>query len=121
MVGTLPASAGGHRVVSATSGDVRSWQRAEVATVMTLASLIVLRERRMRVGKREYVLVRAALSSVQEDILKWAAAGKSNTDIATILGMGQRAVAYHFGEIFKKLGVASRSQAVAAFASRTTL
>ncbi|WP_428670284.1 helix-turn-helix transcriptional regulator [Roseibium sp.] len=55
-----------------------------------------------------------ALSSQQVEILKWAAEGKSNTDIATILNLSKRGVAYHMSEILRKLGVASRAQAVSA-------
>jgi len=54
------------------------------------------------------------LSDAQKEILKWAAAGKSNGDIATILGMSRRGCEYHLSEIYRKLGVSSRAQAVAA-------
>lgn len=57
----------------------------------------------------------STLSDVQAEILRWAAAGKSNGDIATILGISRRGCDYHMGAIYKKLGVSSRSQAVAAY------
>jgi LuxR family transcriptional regulator len=53
-----------------------------------------------------------SLSPPQREILKWVAAGKSNFDIATILGLPERTVRYHVSEILRKLGVVSRSQAV---------
>lgn len=59
--------------------------------------------------------VASSLSELQADILHWAAEGKSNGDIATILGISRRGCDYHLGEIYKKLGVASRAQAVAAY------
>lgn len=54
------------------------------------------------------------LTNTQANILQWAAAGKSNGDIAEIIGLSPRNCQYHMGEIFRKLGVATRSQAIAA-------
>lgn len=55
------------------------------------------------------------LSASQSNILRWAAAGKSNGDIAAILGLTPRNCAYHLGEIYRKLGVGSRAQAIVLF------
>lgn len=57
------------------------------------------------------------LSAQQIEILRWAAEGKSNTDIADITGHTKRTVTYHVSEILRKLGVATRSQAVALLAA----
>lgn len=57
----------------------------------------------------------ADLSARQIEILHWAAQGKSNGDIAAIVGRSKRAVDWHISEILRKLKVASRSQAVALF------
>ena len=54
------------------------------------------------------------LTDTQASILQWAAAGKSNGDIAEIVGLSRRNCEYHMGEIFRKLGVATRGQAIAA-------
>jgi DNA-binding CsgD family transcriptional regulator len=56
-------------------------------------------------------LAMRSLSNVQYGILSWIAEGKSNVDIATIIGLQERAVRYHVTEILRKLGVASRTQA----------
>ncbi len=56
------------------------------------------------------------LTGTQATILKWAAAGKSTGDIATIIGLTARNCEYHLGQIYKKLGVSSRGQAIAALA-----
>lgn len=53
-----------------------------------------------------------SLTATQLEILSWARQGKSNRDIATILGISPRTVNYHMSEILKKLGVASRTQAI---------
>lgn len=55
------------------------------------------------------------LSEAQREILKWMAEGKSNPDIATITGITERTIRYHVSEILRKLGVATRMQAVAIF------
>ena len=51
------------------------------------------------------------LSDMQKEVLSWIAEGKSNTDIATIMDINERAVRYHVSEILRKLGVATRMQA----------
>ena len=55
----------------------------------------------------------AGLTNRQLEILNWAAAGKSNGDIATILSQSRRAIDYHMSEILRKLRVTSRTQAIA--------
>jgi DNA-binding CsgD family transcriptional regulator len=60
------------------------------------------------------------LSGTQLNFLRWAAEGKSSADIAAISGATRRTVDYHFAEILRKLGVASRVQAVAWLAQADT-
>jgi len=52
------------------------------------------------------------LSPREREILKWVAAGKTNPDIATILGIGMPTVATHLKRIFAKLSVHDRVSAV---------
>jgi LuxR family transcriptional regulator len=52
-----------------------------------------------------------ALSVAQCEISEWIAQGKSNADIATIMGLNERAVRYHVTQILRKLDVVSRAQA----------
>jgi NarL family two-component system response regulator LiaR len=52
------------------------------------------------------------LSGRELDILKLAAKGISNKDIADQLSLSPRTVQAHLGHIFNKLGVASRTEAV---------
>jgi DNA-binding CsgD family transcriptional regulator len=58
-----------------------------------------------------------SLSSLQREVLKWIASGKSNADIALIVGQSKRSIDYHVIEILKKLEVGSRAQAAAMYAS----
>ncbi|HIH2750523.1 TPA: helix-turn-helix domain-containing protein [Burkholderia lata] len=57
------------------------------------------------------------LSRPQREILKWISDGKSNSIIAEIIGLNERAVRYHVSQILQKLGVATRSQAAVIFGS----
>jgi len=60
----------------------------------------------------------AALTPRETEVLSWLAKGKTNRDIADILGMSHRTVNKHLEHIFEKLGVETRA-AAAALASRT--
>lgn len=59
----------------------------------------------------------AALTPRETEVLTWLARGKTNRDIAEILGMSHRTVNKHLEHIFEKLGVETRA-AAAALASR---
>jgi DNA-binding response OmpR family regulator len=60
----------------------------------------------------------AALTPRETQVLSWLAKGKTNRDIAEILGMSHRTVNKHLEHIFEKLGVETRA-AAAALASRS--
>ena len=59
-----------------------------------------------------------ALTPRETEVLSWLAKGKTNRDIADILGMSHRTVNKHLEHIFEKLGVETRA-AAAALASRS--
>lgn len=57
-------------------------------------------------------LVRAlGLTDREAEVMLWVAQGKSNVDVATILGMSEKTVKKHLGSVFEKLGVESRTAA----------
>lgn len=56
-------------------------------------------------------LVRLGLTPREAEVLYWIAQGKSNPDIATILGSSVRTVHKHVEHIFQKLGVETRNAA----------
>lgn len=58
-----------------------------------------------------------SLTPRETEVLSWLAKGKTNRDIADILGMSHRTVNKHLEHIFEKLGVETRT-AAAAVASR---
>ncbi|CAN5375624.1 response regulator transcription factor [soil metagenome] len=62
-------------------------------------------------------LATAALTPRETEVLSWIAKGKTNRDVAEILGMRPRTVNKHLEHVFEKLGVETRA-AAAALASR---
>ena len=51
------------------------------------------------------------LTRREAEVLLWVAQGKSNGEVATILGMSEKTVKQHMGSIFQKLGLESRNAA----------
>lgn len=64
-------------------------------------------------------LLSLGLTSREAEVLFWIAQGKSNPDIATILGAGVRTIHKHVENIFRKLGCETR--AAAAVTAQETL
>jgi len=58
-------------------------------------------------------LENASLTKRESEVLSWLVKGKTNRDIADILGMSPRTVNKHLEHIFAKLGVETRTAAVA--------
>ena len=55
-----------------------------------------------------------SLTAREKEILVWVKEGKNNWEIASILDITQDTVKFHLKNIFQKLNVANRSQAIAA-------
>src|SRR5262249_52971773 len=58
------------------------------------------------------LLKRLGLTEREGEVLHWLAEGKSNPEIAIILGMSPRTAGKHVEHIFEKLGVESRAAAL---------
>ncbi|VXB94913.1 DNA-binding transcriptional regulator, CsgD family [Pseudomonas sp. 8BK] len=58
-------------------------------------------------------LMAPEISQREIEVLHWAKEGKSTWDISNILSISERTVKFHFGNIFRKLDVLNRSQAIA--------
>jgi DNA-binding response OmpR family regulator/DNA-binding CsgD family transcriptional regulator len=56
---------------------------------------------------------RFGLTNREAEVLYWLSCGKSNRDIADILGISYRTVDKHLEHLFAKIGVESRSSAIA--------
>ena len=68
---------------------------------------------RERIGKLQQHFT---LTLREAEVLYWLTMGKSNRDIADILGMSYRTVDKHLEHVYAKISVESRSGAVAASA-----
>ncbi len=74
--------------------------------------MIVLEERGAPPGPAS--LLALGLTTREAEVLYWIAQGKSNPDIATILGANVRTVHKHVEHIFQKLGLETRNAAMLA-------
>ena len=56
-------------------------------------------------------LTALGLTERESEVLLWVAQGKGNADVALLLGMAEKTVKKHMGNIFDKLGVENRNAA----------
>ena len=92
-------------------------QEAQAAG-LTIYWLSVLSQAKAKIeaphGRRaKSIATPPTLSPRERTVLIWMKEGKTNWEIAKILGLSERTVRFHVGSIFEKLGVTSRTQAVA--------
>ena len=94
--------------------------QAEFELHLTLArrqrELLILLEEKSATGSTS--LDHYQLTPRELDVLTWVAKGKTNRDIAEILGMSPRTVNKHLEHIYVKLGVETRSAAAALVAGK---
>ena len=74
-------------------------------------SLLLLEER--ATAPRPEALERLGVSRREAEVLVWVAEGKTNGEVATILGISPRTVQKHLEHIYQKLGVETRTAAAA--------
>jgi DNA-binding CsgD family transcriptional regulator len=65
-----------------------------------------------RLGGAAAKVVGVSLTAREREVLEWVAAGKTNRDIASILGTRPRTIEKHLERIYEKLGVENRTAAV---------
>ncbi|MEW9031995.1 MAG: response regulator transcription factor [Planifilum fimeticola] len=112
---SIRAGATGYLLKDAPSGDViaavRSAHRGESTLHPVMARKLLNNlsggERRMERGGGDDFLTPREL-----DVLQWMVKGLSNKEIAEQLFISDKTVKIHVSNIFKKLGVKSRSQAI---------
>ena len=79
----------------------------------TLGETMLLLELQREGTQAASRLSHAALTPRETEVLSWLAKGKTNRDIADILGMSPRTVNKHLEHVFEKLGVETRAAAAA--------
>jgi DNA-binding CsgD family transcriptional regulator len=72
-------------------------------------AVIVLEEKRARTSASD--LATLGLTPREAEVLSWVAQGKTNPEIAQILGLARRTVHHHLENIYAKLGVETRTAA----------
>lgn len=97
--------------------DVRGRELAEAIRAVhrgetTLHPTIAARAQRLAAERRSITQERPPLSEREMEVLQEAARGLPNKDIARRLNLSVRTVHTHLGNIFSKLGVGSRTEAV---------
>ncbi|GKS89812.1 response regulator [Acidovorax sp. SUPP2539] len=126
----LEAAFGGHG--DAPAGDPARWlaqaqRQGEASTPLPgglqlqarhlgasgLAESMLLLSQGPAAGTAAPRLPPVALTPRETEVLSWLAKGKTNRDIADILGMSPRTVNKHLEHIFEKLGVETRTAAAA--------
>jgi len=111
----LKAGAAGYLLKSAFGDEVIHAVRAVTSGEMVLSASIGQRllTQAARFPTRPFHLEAGEKLSARElEVLKLTARGLSNKDVASALGIKQRTVKGHLGDIFAKLRVASRTEAV---------
>ena len=94
--------------------SVREWDGLmRQATGELQSAAVHLHDAAMRSSALSHALRRPTLSSREVEILQWVAAGKSQQDVADILGIAQRTVEVHLASGRDKLGALNTPQAVA--------
>jgi DNA-binding CsgD family transcriptional regulator len=73
---------------------------------------IAVERARDRPAEAEAEAAQVPLTPREREVLDWVAAGKTNRDIAAILGASPRTVEKHLERIYEKLGVETRTAAV---------
>ena len=90
------------------------WEGLMRHAVGELQSMAVhLHDAAMHSDALSHILRRPMLSRREIEILQWVAAGKSQQDVADILGIAQRTVEVHLASARDKLGALNTPQAVA--------
>jgi DNA-binding CsgD family transcriptional regulator len=59
------------------------------------------------------------LSEREREVLRLASIGSTNQEIGAHLGLSVHAVKFHLGSIYRKLGVANRTEAAVVYVSAT--
>lgn len=108
IVTAIEAGAAGYLLKDAAPDDITSAVHAAAAGQTALAPTVATRLlARMRARH-------SSLSSRELEVLDLVARGNSNTDIARLLHLSETTVKSHLAHIYPKLGVNSRTAAVAA-------
>ncbi len=112
IVGVLEAGAAGYVLKNAPSSTLLEAVRAAAAGESVLSPEIQRRVVGILARRRKGEATQAQLSERELEVLRLAAQGLANKEIAADLGLSPRTVQSHLRHILNKLSVASRVEAV---------
>lgn len=112
VVAAIEAGASGYLLKTASAQDVVAAIRAVVHGEVVLHPMLA---RRLVARGRDG---REVLSDREREVVRLAAGGLGNRQIADTLSLSIRTVEAHFTSVFNKLGVANRTEAIATAARR---
>lgn len=112
VVAAIEAGASGYLLKTASAQDVVAAIRAVVRGEVVLHPMLA---RRLVARRRDGGEV---LSDREREVVRLAAGGLGNRQIADTLSLSIRTVEAHFTSVFNKLGVANRTEAIATAARR---
>ena len=110
---TEASSAGRHVLVVRRDGVCLfvHWQRPHARDAISL-----LLERVIECDRRKAQRRHGKLTTRENEVLHWLAAGKSNAEMGEILGVSSSTVGKHLERIYEKLGVENRTAAASFYA-----
>lgn len=108
ILAAIEAGASGYLLKAAPQAEIVAGIRSVAAGQSALSPQVAVRlVERMRRPEASVVL-----TARETDVLRLVAAGHSNKQVATALGIGESTVKTHLLKVFEKLGVADRTRAV---------
>ncbi|MGV4792635.1 autoinducer binding domain-containing protein [Rhizobium sp. F40D2] len=100
--------AAGGRGAMSISGS-RNFSMIEMAKILFIATLIYDRLSQLTLNEKHKPI---AFTPSELDCLRLTAGGRKSVEIAKLLDLSENAVNHHIGSVIKKLGCATRTQAV---------
>lgn len=107
---TIPDRRDGHLKLIALCGEAKTLDRTQ-QMALNYAGLEALL-RMQELGLRDERFTPVPLSPRERECLKWVAAGKSDMDIGTILGISEKTVNTHIERAKHKMHAQTRAQAI---------
>lgn len=112
VVAAMQAGANGYVMKSAEADDITAAVRAVYRGQSAIAPEIAQKVLTHLVGSQTSATLDEPLTDRERDILQWAARGLTNKGIGAKLSISDRTVQGHLANIYAKLGVNSRTEAV---------
>lgn len=105
----IPTFGMDHRILKFSIGQVADIAAFTKINLLEATAILQMAHRRLEEIAREDKPIRPRLPRREVEILHWIARGKTNAEIAVILGVAAPTIATHIGRMFDKLDVNDRA------------